>query len=225
MKRKMKLILEFTEFQANRMNPDSAQMSVQVDNPSLSINAFDKHEDAIRSGIARINTILHALSGSSAYRSLKSKLILDEQKITSMKVLRLVDTDSVNWDAYISFVIGEEEYYGQIKNLLSPEPQIKSEVFKDFDLVQSKEWILRTKGLLLKAVLEWLHPEDGTYQLLNDFIICADNLTGQIIKIEKDSKVEVVNSYDNKIIIRYNDKNYTLSNKNFVYFNYWFLKV
>jgi hypothetical protein len=142
-----------------------------------------------------------------------------------MKVLRLVDTDSVNWDAYISFVIGEEEYYGQIKNLLSPEPQIKSEVFKDFDLVQSKEWILRTKGLLLKAVLEWLHPEDGTYQLLNEFIICADNLTGQIIKIEKDSKVEVVNSYDNKIIIRYNDKNYTLSNKNFVYFNYWFLKV
>jgi len=225
MKRKMKLILEFTEFQANRMNPDSAQMSVHVDNPSLSINAFDKHEDAIRSGISRINTILHALSGSAAYRSLKSKLILDEQKITSMKVLRLVDSDSVSWDAYISFVIGEEEYYGHIKNLLSSEPILKSEVFKDFDLVQSKEWILRTKGLLLKAVLEWLHPEDGVYQLLNDFIICTDNITGNFMKLEKGSKVEVVNSYDNKIIIRYNDRNYTLSNKNFVYFNYWFLKV
>jgi hypothetical protein len=221
----MKLILEFTEFQANRMNPDSAQMSVHVDNPSLSINAFDKHEDAIRSGISRINTILHALSGSAAYRSLKSKLILDEQKITSMKVLRLVDSDSVSWDAYISFVIGEEEYYGHIKNLLSSEPILKSEVFKDFDLVQSKEWILRTKGLLLKAVLEWLHPEDGVYQLLNDFIICTDNITGNFMKLEKGSKVEVVNSYDNKIIIRYNDRNYTLSNKNFVYFNYWFLKV
>jgi hypothetical protein len=225
MKRKMKLILEFTEFQANRMNPDSAQMSVQVDNPSLSINAFDKHEDAIRNGISRINTILHALSGSAAYRSLKSKLILDEQKITSMKVLRLVDTDSVNWDAYISFVIGEEEYYGHIKNLLSEEPHIKSEVFKDFDLVQSKEWVLRTRGLLLKAVLEWLHPEDGIYQLLNDFIICTDNMTGNLMKLEKGSKVEVVNSYDHKIIIRYNDKHYTLVNKNFVYFNYWFLKV
>ena len=225
MKRKMKLILEFTEFQANRMNPDSAQMSIQVDNPSLSINAFDKHEDAIRNGISRINTILHALSGSAAYRSLKSKLILDEQKITSMKVLRLVDTDSVNWDAYISFVIGEEEYYGHIKNLLSEEPHIKSEVFKDFDLVQSKEWVLRTRGLLLKAVLEWLHPEDGIYQLLNDFIICTDNMTGNLMKLEKGSKVEVVNSYDHKIIIRYNDKHYTLVNKNFVYFNYWFLKV
>lgn len=221
----MKLILEFTEFQANRMNPDSAQMSIQVDNPSLSINAFDKHEDAIRNGISRINTILHALSGSAAYRSLKSKLILDEQKITSMKVLRLVDTDSVNWDAYISFVIGEEEYYGHIKNLLSEEPHIKSEVFKDFDLVQSKEWVLRTRGLLLKAVLEWLHPEDGIYQLLNDFIICTDNMTGNLMKLEKGSKVEVVNSYDHKIIIRYNDKHYTLVNKNFVYFNYWFLKV
>ena len=221
----MKLILEFTEFQANRMNPDSAQMSIQVDNPSLSINAFDKHEDAIRNGISRINTILHALSGSAAYRSLKSKLILDEQKITSMKVLRLVDTDTVNWDAYISFVIGGEEYYGHIKNLLSEEPHIKSEVFKDFDLVQSKEWVLRTRGLLLKAVLEWLHPEDGIYQLLNDFIICTDNMTGNLMKLERGSKVEVVNSYDHKIIIRYNDKHYTLVNKNFVYFNYWFLKV
>jgi hypothetical protein len=152
-------------------------------------------------------------------------LILDEQKITSMKVLRLVDTDSVNWDAYISFVIGEEEYYGHIKNLLSEEPHIKSEVFKDFDLVQSKEWVLRTRGLLLKAVLEWLHPEDGIYQLLNDFIICTDNMTGNLMKLEKGSKVEVVNSYDHKIIIRYNDKHYTLVNKNFVYFNYWFLKV
>lgn len=220
-----RLILEFTEFNAQRLNPDSAQMAVHVDDPSLSVNAFDKHEDAIRAGVARINSILQSLSNSAAFRSLKSKLALEEQKITSMKILRLVNRDNVNYDAYISFVVDEEEYFAQVDNILSPEPKVKSEVFKDFDLVQTKEWIIRTKGLIVKAIRQWLHPELGKYQLLNDYLICYDNFTGEMLNLKKDSVVEVVNSFDCKIVIRYNDKYYTLMNKNFVYFNYWFLKA
>ena len=219
------LITEMTEFNAQRLNPDSAQMAIHVDNPSLSIGAFDKHEDAIRSGVSRINTILHSLSNSASYRTLKSKFALDEQKIQSMKILRIINKDNVNYDAFISFVIGEDEYFAQIENLLSPEPKIKSEVFRDFDLVQSKEWVIRTKGLLIKAVQEWLYPEEGEYILLNDFIICYENLTGQMLQLKKDSKIEVMNSFDQKIIIKYEGKYYTLMNKNFVYFNYWFQKV
>jgi hypothetical protein len=220
-----RLILEFTEFNAQRLNPDSAQMAVHVDDPSLSVNAFDKHEDAIRAGVARINSILQSLSNSAAFRSLKSKLALEEQKITSMKILRLVNRDDVNYDVFISFVVDEEEYFAQVDNILSPEPKVKSEVFKDFDLVQTKEWIIRTKGLIIKAIRQWLHPELGKYQLLNEFLICYDNFTGEMLKLKKDSIVEVVNSFDCKIVLRYNDKYYTLMNKNFVYFNYWFLKI
>ena len=77
---KLKLILEFTEFNALRLNPDSAQMSIHVDNPQLSINAFDKHEDSIRAGISKINDIINSISSTSAYRSLKSKLSLEEYK-------------------------------------------------------------------------------------------------------------------------------------------------
>jgi hypothetical protein len=220
-----RLILEFTEFNAQRLNPDSAQMAVHVDDPSLSVNAFDKHEDAIRAGVARINSILQSLSNSAAFRSLKSKLALEEQKITSMKILRLVNRDDVNYDVFISFVVDEEEYFAQVDNILSPEPKVKSEVFKDFDLVQTKEWIIRTKGLIIKAIRQWLHPELGKYQLLNEFLICYDNFTGEMLKLKKDSIVEVVNSFDCKIVLRYNDKYYTLMNKNFVYFNYWFLRV
>ena len=114
-----KLILEFTEFNAQRMNPDSAQMSMNVDNPQLSVNAFDKHEDAIRAGVSRINNIIHSLSNSASFRTLKSKFALEEQQITSLKVLRIVSADSVNYDIYISFVIDDTEYFGLIENLPS----------------------------------------------------------------------------------------------------------
>jgi hypothetical protein len=225
MKRKNKLILEFSEFNAQRLNPDSAQMAIHVDNPQLSINAFDKHEDAIRSGLSRINNILNSLSNTSNYRALKSKLALEQQQITNLKVLRIVNTDHVNWDFYISFVIDDEEYYGVIKNATSKNPDFKSEVFKDFDLVQSKEWVIRTKGIIIKTIKQWLRPEEGIYRLLNDEVICYSVDLGKMMKLEKGVEVEVVTTFENKIVIKYQDGYYNLINDNFAYFNYWFEKI
>jgi hypothetical protein len=220
-----KLILEFTEFNAQRMNPDSAQMSIQVDNPQLSVNAFDKHEDAIRAGVSRINNIIHSLSNSASFRTLKSKFALEEQQITSLKVLRIVSADNVNYDIYISFVIDDTEYFGLIENILTNDTTFKSEVFKDFDLVQSKEWIIRTKGLIIKALKKWLQPEEGKYKLLNEQVICYSVDTGRMVRLEKGSEVEVVRAYDNKVVIKYNNDYYNLVNDNFIYFNYWFEKI
>jgi hypothetical protein len=225
MKRRNKLILEFSEFNANRLNPDSAQMSVQVDNPQLSQNAFDKHQDAIRAGIDRLGNIMTTLSGGSLYRNLKSKLMLDQQQITSLKILRIITKDHVHYDVYISFVVDEEEYFGEIKNILSENPIMNSEIFKDSDLVQAKEWVIKTKGLLVKNIKQWLHPKSDKYRLLNDYVICYSVETGKLAKIEKNTIVEVVRAFDNKIIIRYNNELYTLLNDNFIYFNYWFEKL
>lgn len=225
MKKRNKLILEFTEFNAQRMNPDSASMAVSVDNPQLSVNAFDRHEDAIRAGVSRITTILHSLSNSAAYRSLKSKFGLEEQNIQSLKVLRIVKADNINYDAYLSFVIDQQEYFGVIENILDRNPVFKSEVFKDFDLVQTKEWVIRTKGLLVKTLKKWLQVENGTYRLINDEVICYSVDTGKMVKLEKGAEVEVVRSFDNKIVIKYRNDFYNLVNDNFVYFNYWFEKV
>jgi hypothetical protein len=225
MKQRNKLILEFTEFNAQRLNPDSAGMSVHVDNPQLSINAFDRHEDAIRAGVARINTILHSLSNSSAYRSLKSKLALEEQKIQSMKILRIVHADSVNYDVYISFVIDGGEYYGVVENVLDRNPVFKSEVFKDHNLVQSKEWVIRTRGLVIKCVKGWLKVEPGEYRLLADSIQCCSVDTGRMVSIEKGAETTVVRSDDVRVLIKYKNEFYSLVKDNFVYFNYWFEKV
>ena len=219
------LLREMTEFNASRLNPDSAQMSVGVDNPQLSINAFDKHEDAIRAGISRINNIMNSLSNSSSFRTLKSKFALEDQQITSLKVLRIVSADNVNYDIYISFVIDEVEYFGVIENILTNDSTFKSEVFKDDDLVQTKEWVIRTKGLIVKTLKKWLQPEDGKYKLINDHIICYSVNTGRMFRLEKDVEIELIRSYDNKIVIKYNNDYYNLVNDNFIYFNYWFLKI
>jgi len=217
-----RLILEFTEFNAQRLNPDSAQMGVHVDNPQLSQNAFDKHEDAIRSGVSKINGILHSLANTSSYRALKSKLGLESQTIESLKIQRIVKTDEVNYTIYVSFVIDEEQYFGFIENILSKDPLFKSEVFKDSDLIQTKEWVIRTKGLIIKTLKKWLMPEQGLYELLKDQIICYSVDTGKMVKLEKGSEVEVIRSYDNKILIKFENDFFNLINDNYIYFNWWF---
>ena len=224
MKQRNKLILEFTEFNLQRMNPDSARASVHVDDPQLSINAFDRHQDAIRMAMSRVNDILFNLSGTDAYRRLKSKILLEEQNIQSMKIQRIVK-DSIYYDVYISFVIDDYEYWGVIKNILGGNPELKSEVFRDFDLLQKKEWVIKIKGLIIKTIKTWLKPEPGIYRLLNDEVICYSTETGKQLRMEKGIEIELVRSHDSKIIIKHESDYYNLVGDNYIYFNWWFEKI
>lgn len=224
MKRKNKLILEFTEFNMQRLNPDSVQPSMHVDDRQLSINAFDKHQDAIRQAMSRINDILYNLSGTNAYKNLRSKLALEDQDIKSMKILRIVKSNNINYDVYISFIINDEEYWGVVKNIMN-NPEFQSEVFKDYDLYQSKEWIIKIKGLVIKTIKSWLKPEPGNYRLLNDEIICYSTETGKQLKMEKGIEIELIRAHDNKIIIKHESDYYNLVGDNYVYFNWWFEKI
>lgn len=225
MKRKNKLILEFTEFNLQRMNPDSAQSSIHVDDPSLSTNAFDKHADAIRQAMSRINDILYNLAGTSAYRNLRSKLALEHQDIQKMKILRIVKSNNIYYDVYITFVIDDYEYWGVIENIMTPNPEFTSEVFKDFDLYQSKEWVIKIKGLVIKTIKTWLRPEPGVYRLLNDELYCYSTETGKQLRMEKGIEIELIRAHDNKIIVKYESDYYNLVGDNYIYFNWWFEKI
>lgn len=226
MKKRNRLILEFTEFNLNRMNPDSVNYPTpNVDDPQLSINAFDKHQDAIRMGIARINGILQTLSNSASFRQLKSKLSLEDQNIRSMKVLRIVKSNNIDYDVYISFNVADEEYWGQIENILDKNPTFTSEIFKDYDLVQSKEWVIKLKGLVIKTVKAWLNPEEGNYKLLNDEAFCFSVDTGRLLRLEKNSEIEVIRAFENKVLIKYSNEYYHMVGDNYVYFNWWFEKL
>ena len=225
MERRNKLILEFTEFNMQRLNPDSVQASMHVDDPSLSTNAFDKHQDAIRQAMSRVNDILWNLTGSNAYKNLRGKLALEDQDIKSMKILRIVKVNGINYDVYITFVIGDNEYWGVINGILTTNPDLESEVFKDYDLYQAKEWIIKIKGLVIKTIKTWMKPEPGKYKLLNDEVLCYSIETGRQLKMEKGIEIELVRSYDNKIVIRHESETYNLVGDNYVYFNWWFENI
>jgi hypothetical protein len=205
-----------------RLNSDSSIPSIAVDQPSLSTNAFDKHDDAVRVAMSRINDIMYNLSGTNAYKNLRSKLGLESQDITSMKIIRVVKSD-IDYDVYISFIIDEKEYWGVIKNINS-NSEFRSEVFKDNDLYQAKEWVIKIKGLVTKTIKTWLKPEPGKYKLLNKEIICYSVDTGKMLKMESGIEIELVRAHENKLIIKHESDYYNLIGDNFMYFNWWFEK-
>ena len=125
----------------------------------------------------------------------------------------------------LSFVIGEKEYWGVIENIMSSNAELESEVFKDYDLYQAKEWIIKIKGLIIKTIKEWLKPEPGQYKLVNDEIICYSIETGKQLIMDKGLEIEVVRSHSDKIIVRYENDTYNLVGDNYIYFNWWFEKL
>jgi len=219
------LILEFTEFNLNRFSSDNTDVSIGLapDN-SLSVNAFDRQQDNIRSGVSRLNTIMRSLSNSAAYRSLKGSLSLDDQYPKALNILR-INPANADYDVYLTFKINDKEYNGVIYKILSQKPQFNSpDVFKDNSLTQSPEWQIRLKGLLINSFKKFLNIEPGLYNALKDKIYAYNTKTGKELEIRKDDQIEVLETIpdENRIIIRYNTDIYNLRNDSFVYFNYWF---
>jgi hypothetical protein len=224
-KRKGKyLILETSEFNFQRMNSDSVQAAVTVDDPKLSTNAFDKHEDLVRQAVSKIGALQGSLMGSAAYRTLKSKLALEDQEIKSLKIVRIVKNQNLNYDVYVSFIIDEQEYWGVVKDILG-NSEFKSEVFKDHDLIQTKEWVIKLKGLMIKNIKSFLKPQFGMFKSLKEDIICYSLINGKMLSMPKEAEIEVLKSYDNKIIFKYQNEKYALTGDNFIYFNWWFEKI
>lgn len=225
MKKRNKLILEFTEFNLQRFNPDSARASVHVDDPQLSIDAFDKHQDGIRQALSRVNDILYKIKGTTAYSTLRSKLALENQDIQSLKILRIVKTEAFKYTVYLTLVIEGEEYWGEVEDIIGLNPTFTSELFKDFDLYQPKEWVIKIKGLVIKTIKTWLKPEPGNYKLINNQVICYSTETGKQLEMSEGIEIEVLKAYDNKIVVRHENDTYNLVGDNFVYFNWWFEKL
>jgi len=219
-------INETTEFNLQRLGADSAPNAVwSTDNPEMSLGSFDKNQNAITNAIAKVNDILFKLSRSNSLSNLRSKIALENQDITSLTIQRIIKRNSVLYDAYVKFIIEDLEYWGVIYNITARNPEFKSEVFKDHELLQAKEWVVKIKGTVIKTVRNWLKPEPGNYKLINDEVVCYSRETGNMLKMNKDIVVKVIRSYNDEITIQYKNDYYTLVDDNFVYFNWWFEKV
>ncbi len=221
---KFQKINEFTEFNLQRFNQSPMASAVHVDNPQLSTNAFDKHEDNIRVAMSKINDIMFNLKSTSSFSNLKDEFLLKEQDIDSIKILRILK-NIIKYDIYVTFIIAEKEYWGKLSDILGPQPKFTSEVFSDNDLVQTKDWKIKISGLITNTIKKWLMPIPGKYKLLNDYIICNSSELGSQFKINKGTIIDLVRSHKDKIIISQNNIYYNLVNDNHIYFNWWFEKT
>lgn len=221
-----KKINEFSEFNNQKFNSDTTNVSIGLapDN-TLSVNAFDRHNDMLRTGMSKINNIMKSLSNTSAFRSLKSKLTFENQQPDSLKILRIIP-NNVDYNVYLSFKINDVEYDGVINNILS-NPIMLSSVLKDDNLIQTNEWQIKIKGLIIESIKKWLNISKGEYKVLNTKIHCLNIITGSMEIIKKGNKIEVIKTIpsENKILIKYKNNTLSLTRDEYIYFNYWFEKI
>lgn len=224
MKRKNKLILEFTQFDAERMNTQNSTLSVAVEDPSLSVDGHNRHLNRMSAAFSRINNILKSVATSGAYSNFKRDLLTEEQDIKSIKILRIIKS-GIQYNLYFSLVISDKEYWGVIEDVLGTS-NIDCECFKDPELYLGKEWIIKTKGIIKKVMINFLTKiEKGKWKLLNDEAYCYNPVDGKILILERGMEVEVISVHDNKITIEYKTNIYELRGNSFIYFNWWFEKI
>jgi len=224
-KKKTYLILEISEFNHQRMNVDNLPMAMHVDSPELSMDAFDRHTANIQASNVRLNGILNTLASSGGIFNLRKDKMEDGLDIKNLKILRMYPSNDINLDVYITFTLSDKEYYGVIKNFMDESPDVYSEAFRDPDIYASKEWIIKMKGLLTKAIKKWMIIEAGKYQAMKD-INCVTEYTGEFVEIKVNSKFDVIRNFDDtQIIIDVNGTRCSLKGLNFFYFNYWFKKL
>ena len=66
---------------------------------------------------------------------------------------------------------------------------------------------------------------NGNYKLLDNEVICYSTETGRQLSMQQGIEIEVLKSYDNKIVIKHESDTYNLIGDNFIYFNWWFEKI
>ena len=214
------LIREFSEFDLQRFGESP---TAQAEDPQASHGAFDKHIDNIRMSNVRLNNIMNTVRSSNNIYNVKKDTVFDGMEIEDLKILRMFPKNEIDLDVYITCKLDDKEYHGVINNFIT-NPYVKSEVFTDPDLFVNKEWVIKTRGTLIKVINNWLNISPSKWTSLKE-IQCTDVNTGGLVIIGKDDTVKVLRTMDNTIIISYNDQTCELKGMNFYYFNYWFEKI
>lgn len=220
----LKKFNELTEFNHAGFNPEGSGVVGYSHDPQLGMDSYDQHASTVLSATRRLNSILSTLNNSGFIYSVTNDRLINGQEIKDIKIQRMYPNGANNLDVYLTFDILDKEYYGVIKNFDTINPEVRSEVFSEPTLITSREWIIRTQGLLLKCVRLWMEIEKGEYLAMKDILVTG-TLTGNLYTLTKGSKIKVLKCYDNKLIIEQKGIECLMDGLNYYYFNWWFEKI
>lgn len=219
---KYKLIKEFTEFNLLRLNYDRVPQSTHVNDPNLSLDALDQHRNNIRSKYVKLNNLLNMVI-QSQLRDVLSPMMTDFnlQSIT-IKNIELIDGCILK--VYIIFKFDDDDFFGMIPNLLSPNPDLVSEIFNSKHIFLDRQSIIRLKGVIIKEIKKSLTPMRGMYKALKD-VVALDFDSGNLVQINQGTVVEVLKNLENRVLIQVGQDKLYLNDKAYYFFNYWFDEV
>ena len=219
----MKIIKEFSEFNHQRLNNDSVPQSTHVDNPELSIGSLNKYEQNLRTSLNRLNDLFKTVSLTTTGVNLKTGSTVEASDIKNIKILRIFPKDDIYLNVYFTFELGDEKkpYYGVIKKINHSDAEVYCEIFNDRSIFTSKEWVIRIKGNIIKAIKKWLNVPSIEYKSLKDIDVYNES-TGELTLIPSGEIIKVRRSVDNSISISWMGGNYNIIGRNYYYFNYYF---
>lgn len=227
LKEKDNLILEFSEFNLQRLNQNNAvEPMFSTDNPQLSQNAYDKQSDNIRMAFAKLDDIHRNINiyDDKTLKRLRNNILLEEQKIKSITIKKILKND-ISYNFYISIIIDDIEYWGEVKDILG-NTEVTCECFYDKELIQSKQWIIYVKNTIINNIKKWLNPELGKYLYVSKKpLVLYSYLTQKSYLLKFNKEVHLVQKYKDKLTIKIKDDYYDLKDDNFIFFNYKFDKV
>lgn len=214
----MKLIREFTEFSNMRLNQTGLAPMGNV--PDIQgMKQYDRHINNLKQSMVKINDILANVRTGLDVTKFRNDALLLEQQLESLSIIRITRNNLV-YDVFFKATISDKEYWGIIRDILG-ERNVSFEAYRTNELVKPKEWIIRTNGILIKSIMEFLKPEPGIYRLLNNEMQIRSNESGKIYKLIQNDEFELLRAFNDHSIIRVNNEKYTLRNDNFIYFPYW----
>lgn len=180
MKKKSNLILEFTEFQAQRMNTGPSIFSVHPNNPELSSDSYDRQQWYNQSMLARLFRLNSFLQMGGRTRG---HII----EISNLKLLQMNEVNNSDLEAHIEFELDENVYWGVVRSLLR-NPVLHTEAWREIQT--TKEAQVRVESHIVKSLLDWLTPYTGKYKCIHKTV--GRNVeTGKEVIIPENWKIDV----------------------------------
>lgn len=148
----------------------------------------------------------------------------DKLEIKKLNIIKLIPSNGgISLSMFIKFRINdiEEDIFGKFEN-------IGTQRIPDFQCAEiskfSKENKIKIKGRLWNTIKDWLKIKPGIYNIIaNEVQVYTE--TGQLIKLYKDNKIEVISSNEEIIKLTFNNITYIIKKPTYYWFNWQFEKI
>jgi hypothetical protein len=202
------------------------QLSLYSDTSTKYVDNYNRLSQAV----CDINRVVRNIQGEIIAAMPQDLFIDDLDEYTNFKVLRIILNENLKLDLYIAFDFYDDEFFGVFKNFNNYDnntPLFKSDLFTDnrYRYID-RVYYLKLVNYLYNIYFNFFIPKTGDYMNLKPNMVVKDDM-GADFKLKEGAVVKlkgynIDNDNNPYIIIKFNDKLYTIIKNDYYYFKYYF---